>query len=137
MIEHNSILKQSSFSLKLDFLKIEFQNRGMDLNSFKTGAFPKLIREMHPILKFNFLKIEFQFKTQFLDNQVITNWKLKKKKMHGTWVPRARVPCNFFFFLKFDHPILNFLQIEFYIETRFWENRVTKRSEERRVGKEC
>ena len=34
-----------------------------------------------------------------------------------------------FFFLKkkkFDHPILDFLQIEFYIETRFWKNRVTK-----------
>ena len=33
---------------------------------------------------------------------------------------------QFFFFFKFDHPILNFLQIEFYIETWFWENRVTK-----------
>ena len=25
----------------------------------------------------------------------------------------------FIFILKFDHPILNFLQIEFYIETQF------------------
>ena len=25
----------------------------------------------------------------------------------------------YFLFLKFDHPILNFLQIKFYIETRF------------------
>ena len=33
---------------------------------------------------------------------------------------------DFFFFFKFDHPILNFLQIEFYIETRFWENHVIK-----------
>ena len=32
----------------------------------------------------------------------------------------------FFFFLKFDLLILDFLQIEFYIETRFWENQVTK-----------
>ena len=35
--------------------------------------------------------------------------------------------ASFFnYFFKFDRPILNFLQIEFYIETRFWENRVTK-----------
>ena len=27
--------------------------------------------------------------------------------------------ANFFFFFKFDCPILDFLQIEFYIETRF------------------
>ena len=40
-----------------------------------------------PILKFNFLKIEFQFKTRFLDNRVIANWKLKKKKNSRTWVP--------------------------------------------------
>ena len=32
------------------------------------------------VLKLNFLKIEFQFKTRFLDNQVIVNWKLKKIK---------------------------------------------------------
>ena len=32
----------------------------------------------------------------------------------------------FFFFLKFDHPILDFLQIKFYIETQFWKNWVTK-----------
>ena len=31
-----------------------------------------------------------------------------------------------FFFFKFDHPILNFLQIEFYIETWFLENWVPK-----------
>ena len=31
-----------------------------------------------------------------------------------------------FFFLNFDRPILDFLQIKFYIETRFLENRVTK-----------
>ena len=35
-IWHNSILNQSSFILKLDFKKIEFQNKDMDLNSFKT-----------------------------------------------------------------------------------------------------
>ena len=42
-----------------------------------------------PILKLNFLKIKFQFKTWFLDNRVIANWKLKKKKKRncGTWVP--------------------------------------------------
>ena len=33
-----------------------------------------------PVSKFDFLKIEFQFKTQFLDNRVIQNWKKKKKK---------------------------------------------------------
>ena len=38
-IWHNSILNQSSFRLKLDFIKIEFQNRGMNLNSFKTGIY--------------------------------------------------------------------------------------------------
>ena len=32
----------------------------------------------------------------------------------------------FFFFLKFDRPLLDFLQIDFYIETQFWENRVSK-----------
>ena len=30
------------------------------------------------------------------------------------------------FLSKFDRPIFDFLQIEFYIETRFWENRVSK-----------
>ena len=29
-----------------------------------------------PVLKLDFLKIKFQFKTQFLDNRVIVNWKL-------------------------------------------------------------
>ena len=33
----------------------------------------------------------------------------------------------FFFFFNFDRPILDFLQIEFFIETRFWQNRVTKK----------
>ena len=32
----------------------------------------------------------------------------------------------FFFFFKFDRPILDFLQNKFYIETQFWENRITK-----------
>ena len=32
----------------------------------------------------------------------------------------------FFFFLKFDRPILDFLQIKFYIETRFLENQVSE-----------
>ena len=32
----------------------------------------------------------------------------------------------FFFFFKFDRPILDFLQIEFYIETQFLENQITK-----------
>ena len=31
-----------------------------------------------------------------------------------------------FYFFKFDRPILDYLQIEFYIETQFCENRVTK-----------
>ena len=35
----NSIFGKSSFSLKLDFLKIEFQNKGISLNSFKHEAF--------------------------------------------------------------------------------------------------
>ena len=36
--------------------------------------------------------------------------------------------CFFFcfFFFKFDRPILDFLQIEFYIETQFLENQITK-----------
>ena len=41
----------------------------------------------------------------------------------------TRVSCKFYFlnfFLKFDRPTLDFLQIEFYIETRFCENQVTK-----------
>ena len=29
-----------------------------------------------------------------------------------------------FFFFKFDHPILNFLKIEFQLKTRFLDNRV-------------
>ena len=32
-----------------------------------------------------------------------------------------------FYFFKFDRPILDYLQIEFYIETQFCENRVTKK----------
>ena len=39
LIGHNLILNQASFSLKLDFKKIEFQNRGTDLYSFKIGAY--------------------------------------------------------------------------------------------------
>ena len=39
LIVHNSILNQVIFSLKLDFNKIEFQNKGMNLYSFKTGAY--------------------------------------------------------------------------------------------------
>ena len=35
----NSIFAKSIFSLKLDFLKIKFQNRSISLNSFKYGAF--------------------------------------------------------------------------------------------------
>ena len=31
--------RQIEFSLKVDFLKIEFQNRGIFLNSFKQGYF--------------------------------------------------------------------------------------------------
>ena len=36
---YNSIVQKSSFTLKLDFLKIEFQNRDISLNSFKHGHF--------------------------------------------------------------------------------------------------
>ena len=36
---HNSILNQMSFTLKLDFKKIEFQNRDANLNSFKIGTY--------------------------------------------------------------------------------------------------
>ena len=50
--------------------------------------------------------------------------------LYGTWAPWTRVPCFFFIFFKFDHPILHFRQIEFYIETRFWENRVSKQGHE-------
>ena len=32
----------------------------------------------------------------------------------------------YMYIFKFDCPILDFLQIEFYIETLFWENQVTK-----------
>ena len=39
-----------------------------------------------PVLKLNFLKIEFQFKTRFLDNRVIANRKILKKKIFGTQV---------------------------------------------------
>ena len=35
LIGHNLILSQS----KLDFIKIEFQNKGIYLNSFKTGTY--------------------------------------------------------------------------------------------------
>ena len=73
--------------------------------------FPKLIKKM-PLfwnsifskssfnLKLDFLKIEFQFKTRFLDNRVITNWKLnlKQKKGHGTWVPCKYIYIYIFFF---------------------------------------
>ena len=38
-IWHNLILNQLSFTLKLDFIEIEFQNRDMDLNSFKTVTY--------------------------------------------------------------------------------------------------
>ena len=39
LIGHNSILNQASFSLKLDFEKIEFQNKDTDLYSFKTETY--------------------------------------------------------------------------------------------------
>ena len=63
---------------------------------------------MPPILKFDFLKIEFQFKTQFLDNQVITNWKFKKKKKKCMELEFLGLEFHaiFLFFLKFDCPIL-------------------------------
>ena len=35
---YNSIVQKSSFKLKLDFLKIEFQNRGISLISLGRGA---------------------------------------------------------------------------------------------------
>ena len=38
-IKHNSILNQASFSLKLNFEKIKFQNRGTTLYSFEKGAY--------------------------------------------------------------------------------------------------
>ena len=34
----------------------------------------------------------------------------------------------FIFIFKFDRPILDFLQIKFYIETRFWENSILRKS---------
>ena len=39
LIVQYSIFYKSSFSLKLDFEKIEFQNRDTDLNSFKTRTY--------------------------------------------------------------------------------------------------
>ena len=48
---------------------------------------------------------------------------------NGTQAPWTRVPYNIYIYIyifKFDCPILDFLQIEFYIETLFWENQVTK-----------
>ena len=39
VFSRNSIFPKSSFSLKLDFLKIEFKNKGISLNSFRQGAF--------------------------------------------------------------------------------------------------
>ena len=39
LIRHNSILNQASFSLKLDFTKIEFWNRDTNLYSFKIGTY--------------------------------------------------------------------------------------------------
>ena len=39
LIGQNLILNQAIFSLKLDFLKIEFQNKGTDLYSFKTWTY--------------------------------------------------------------------------------------------------
>ena len=40
--------------------------------------------------------MEFQFKTWFLDNRVIRNWKFKKKKkITRTQAPWTRVPSNF------------------------------------------
>ena len=39
LIRHNLILNPTSFSLKLDFEKIEFQNKDTNLYSFKTGAY--------------------------------------------------------------------------------------------------
>ena len=35
----NSIVQKSSFTLKLNFLKIKFQNKGISLNSFRKEAF--------------------------------------------------------------------------------------------------
>ena len=35
LVRYNSIVQKSSFILKLDFLKIEFQNMGISLNCFK------------------------------------------------------------------------------------------------------
>ena len=39
LITPYSIFDKLSFTLKLDFEKIEFQNRGMNLNNFKTGIY--------------------------------------------------------------------------------------------------
>ena len=39
VFSRNSIFAKSSFSLKLDFLKIKFQNRGIFLNSFRQKVF--------------------------------------------------------------------------------------------------
>jgi len=36
---YNSIVQKSSFTLKLDFLKIKFQNKGIFLNSLRYKAF--------------------------------------------------------------------------------------------------
>ena len=39
IVRYNSIVQKSSFNSKLDFLKIEFQNKDISLNNFKYKAF--------------------------------------------------------------------------------------------------
>ena len=65
--------------------------------------------------KLDFLKIEFQWKTRFLENWIMWNQTLKKKKNY----------MEFEFHIKFL-TLLDFHQIKFFIETWFSKNRVSK-----------
>ena len=58
----------------------------------------KTIFENTLVLKLNFLKIEFYIETRFLENWVIGNQTLKKKKK----IYVTRVPCEFFQITRFS-----------------------------------
>ena len=61
-----------------------------------------------------FRKSSFKCKTQFLDNRVIANLDLEKKKIYGTQVPWIWVPFKELEFMELEFHLNIFKELEFH-----------------------
>ena len=121
----NSIISKLSFNEKLAWFKIE-------LCPIKLKKKKKNCYELEFHLKRHYRALKRRYRaswTWYIKLIKKIAWKHHYRygtRVHGTWIP-----CFLFLFLfKFNCPILDFLQIEFYIETQFWENQVSKQGHE-------